>query len=158
MDKEVGTIVLVLITIVSVFVAIQPLLPSNNQAFSELGILGGNQTIADYPTNLLTGQHFLLYGYVGNHEGTVYYYKMIIKLGNQNTLISNSTYASAPILATYSYVLNNNQSLTFPINMSLNTTGTNLKLIFELWSYNFTTSSFEYDGIWDQLYVNVTST
>lgn len=156
MDKEVGTIALVLITILAIFVAVQPLIPSNSQTFSELGVLGPNQTIANYPTSLVTGQHFLLYGYVGNHEGTAYYYKVMIKLGDQSTEISNSTSASAPLIATYSHVLDNNQSWTFPIDLSLNKTGTNLKLIFELWTYNFTTSSFQYNGLWTQLYVNVT--
>lgn len=157
MDKEISTIALVLITILAVFVAIQPLLPSNSEKFSELGVLGANQTIANYPANLVTGQHFLLYGYVGNHEGTAYYYKVLVKLGNQTTEISNSTSAKAPIIGTYLQILLNNQSWTFPIYLSVNRTGTNLKLIFELWDYNSTASNFEYDGLWNQIYLNVTS-
>lgn len=157
MDKEVGTVALALIAILAIFVAIQPLLPSNSERFSELGVLGPNQTIADYPTTVGVDQHFLVYGYVGNHEGVVDYYKVLIKLGNQSTQISNSTSATAPVVAEYAHVLDNNQSWIFPINMSVNQTGTNLKLIFELWSYNTTTSSFDYTGLWNQLYVNVTS-
>ncbi|MDG6906026.1 MAG: DUF1616 domain-containing protein [Nitrososphaerota archaeon] len=158
MDKETATIALVLVAILAIFVAIQPILPSNPERFSELGVLGPNQTIANYPTSLSTGQSFLLYGYIGNHEGAVDYYQMLIKLGNQTTQISNQTSSTAPLIGSYSQVIDNNQSVTFPINLSINETGTNLKLIFELWSYNVTTSSLEYTGLWNQLYVNVTGT
>ncbi|MHB8567861.1 MAG: DUF1616 domain-containing protein [Nitrososphaerales archaeon] len=157
MDKETGTVALALVAIIAVFVVIQPLIPSNNERFSELGVLGPNQTIADYPTSVAIGQQFQLYGYVGNQEGSVYYYQMIIKLGTQTTPISNSTFAQAPVVATYDQVLGDNQSWVFPINLSLNQSGTNLKLIFELWSFNTTSSSFEYTGLWNQIYVNVTS-
>src|SRR5208337_5587660 len=102
MDKEVSTVALVLVAILAIFVAVQPLLPSNTEEFSELGVLGPNQTIANYPTVLITGQSFVLYGYVGNHEGVVDYYQMLIKLGNQTTQISNSTSAVAPVIARYS--------------------------------------------------------
>ena len=157
MDKEVGAVILVIVAILAIFVAIQPLIPSTGEKFSELGVLGPNQTIANYPTNLKVGQQFLLYAYVGNHEGQIDFYRLMIKLGNQSVQVTNSTSASAPLLLSYARVLGDNQSWIFPINMSLNETGTNLKLIFELWAFNGTTSSFDYTGLWDQLYINVTS-
>jgi uncharacterized membrane protein len=156
MDKETATVALALVTILGVFVAIQPMIPTNNERFSELGVLGPNQTIANYPTNLNIGQNFSLYGYIGNHEGVVSYYQLLIKLGNQSTIVTNSTSSSAPLIASYYQVLDDNQSITFPINLSLDKNGTNLKIIFELWSFNSTISSFQYTGLWNQLYVNVT--
>lgn len=156
MDKEAATVALALVTILGVFVAIQPLIPTTNERFSELGVLGPNQTIANYPTVLKLGQHFLIYGYIGNHEGAVSDYQLLIKLGNQSTLVTNSTSSTAPLLASYYHVLDDNQNFTFPINLSLNRTGTNIKIIFELWSFNTTSSSFQYTGLWNQLYVNVT--
>ena len=155
-DKEVSTVALFLVAMLAIFVAVQPLLPSNAENFSELGVLGPNQTIANYPTSLVAGQSFHLYGFVGNHEGAVEYYRVLVKLGNQTTQVSNKTSSIAPTMAIYSQVLNNNQNWTFPMNLSINRTGTNLKIIFELWSYNSTTSSFAYLGLWNQLYVNVT--
>ena len=156
MDKEVGAVLLILLAIVGIFVALQPLLPSTSEKFSELGVLGPNQTIANNHTTLKTGQPFQLYGYVGNHEGQVAYYKLLIKLGNQSVRVTNSTFASAPVVLANTHVLEDNQSWIFPISMSLNKTGTNLKLIFELWNYNETVSNFTYTGLWAQLYVNVT--
>jgi uncharacterized membrane protein len=157
MDKETSTLALVLVTILAVFVAVQPLIPSNAEQFSELGILGPTKTLGGYPTNLTAGQVFMLYGYVGNHEGVVSYYKVFVKLGNQNTVVSNSTYANVPILSTHSLVLDNNQSSTFPIGLSVGQTGTNLKLIFELWRLDTTTSQFGYTGLGNYLLINVTS-
>jgi len=157
MDKETAGIALALVTVLAVFAAIQPLLPANNEPFSELGVLGPNQTIGGYPASVSAGSPFLLYGYIGNHEGASSFYQLLVKVGNQTTQVSNSTYASAPVIFTYSHVLGNNQSTIFPLNLTLSDQGTNVRLIFELWSYNVTSSSYGYTGLWNQLLLNVTS-
>ena len=157
MDKETATVALVLTTLLAVVAALYPLLPVNNEPFSELGVLGPTQQIGGYPTNVTSGQQVLLYGYIGNHEGTAGFYQFVVKLGNQTTAISNSTAASAPVIFTRYQVLDNNQSTTFPVRLSMSTVGTNRRIIFELWSFNTTTSQFTYTGLWNQLLLNVTS-
>ena len=156
MDKETASIALVLVTILAVFATIQPILPANSQPFSELGVLGPSQTIGGYPTSVVAGHSFLLYGYIGNHEGASSYYQFLVKVGNQTTQISNSTFAQTPVIYTYSHVLENNQTTTFPLTLTLGSQGTNVRLIFELWSYNVTTSSYGYTGLYAQLWLNVT--
>lgn len=158
MDKETAVIALVVVTILCVFVAIEPIIPSNSEHFSELGILGPQQTIANYPNSLKSGEPFLLYGYIGNHEGMAEYYALYVKLGNNNTVVSNVTAASAPVISSYSYILGSGQNTTFPMNLSIGQNGTNLRMIFELWSFNKTRSSFSYTGLWNQLWINVTAT
>lgn len=158
MDKETGSVALVLVTILLVFVALQPIIPPSTEKFSELGVLGPNQTIGDYPTNVTVGQEISLYGFIANHEGAITYYSLVVKLGNNGTIVSNSTSAVAPVVASYFHVLDNNESWTFPIGMSVNQTGNNQRLIFELWAFNDSTSSFSYIGLWNQLWINVTST
>ena len=158
MDKDTSVIALAIITILAVFVAVQPVIPSNSEHFSELGILGPQQTIANYPTNITKGEAFSLYAYVGNHEGASEYYQVLVKLvTNTNYVISNTTSANAPIISSYSYVLDNGRNTTLPMNLSINQTGTNLRLVFELWSFDSLSSSFSYSGLTDQLWVNVTS-
>ena len=157
MDKAAATAALVLVSILAIFLAVQPLLPSYSQPFSELGVLGQNQTIGGYPKSEVAGGPFLLYGYISNHQGEVCYYQLLVKLGNQTTQVSNSTYAQAPVIFTYSHVVGNNQSVTLPLNLTINNQGTNVRLIFELWSYNVTTTQFVYTGLWNQLLLNVTS-
>jgi uncharacterized membrane protein len=157
LDKETATMALAVVTILAVLAAVYPVLPQSSQPFSELGILGPNQKIGGYPTNVTAGQQISLYGYVGNHEGAASYYQFMVKLGNQSTLASNSTAASAPVILTSYKVLANNQTVTFPLTIILHQSGTNEKLIFELWRYDAGTSQFSYTGLWDQLFVNVTS-
>jgi uncharacterized membrane protein len=157
MDKETAGIALAVITILAVFAAIQPILPVNVEPFSELGVLGPSQNIGGYPTSVVAGNPFLLYGYIGDHEGESGYYQFLVKVGNQTTQVSKSTYALAPVIFTYSHVLDNNQSTIFPLNLTLTSPGTNVRLIFELWSYSVSTSSYTYTGLWNQLFLNVTS-
>jgi uncharacterized membrane protein len=157
-DRETSVIVLAIITILCVFVAVQPIIPYSSEHYSSLGILGPQQKIANYPTNLTRGESFVLYAFVQNHEGKVEYYQLLVKLGNSTTQVSNSTASNAPVIASYSYVLNNGQNTTFPMNLSIDQAGINLRLIFELWTYDTSSSSFVFLQIQpDQLFVNVTS-
>ena len=157
-EKETSAIALAIVTILCVFVAVQPIIPYNTEHFSELGILGPQQTIGNYPTNVTQGSRFTLYAYVGNHEGVVEYYQVVVKLGNQSTIVSNSTASKAPVISTYSLVLSNGANSTFPMNLSLNHTGTFQRLIFELWAFDALNSSFVFAQIQpDQIWVNVTS-
>ena len=126
------------------------------EPFSELGILGPNQQIADYPTSVLTGQNFTLYLYVGNHEGQVEYYQVLAKLGNTSSVSNDNVSLSAPPIASYGMVLRDNQTYLQPITLSIPRPGTNVRLIFELWIYEGNTTSFVYDHRQNQLYINVT--
>jgi uncharacterized membrane protein len=157
LDKETATLALAVVTILAVFAAVSPLLPSNAEPFSELGVLGPTQQIGGYPTTLVVGQSFQLYTYVGNHEGLVSYYQVEVKAGNQSTVISNSTSANLPPILTHFVVLSDNSSTVFPVTLSMPTAGLNQRLIFELWMFNTTSSRFSYTGLWNQLWINVTS-
>ena len=157
MDRETATLALAVVTILAVFVAISPLLPSNAERFSELGVLGPSQQIGGYPSTVVVGQTFLLYVYVGDHEGSASYYQVMVKAGDQSTKISNSTYAAAPVLLTHSLVLDENATSTFPVTLHMPSPGTNQRLIFELWMFNSTTTQFAYTGLWNQLWINVTA-
>lgn len=143
-------------TILAVLAAVYPILPSNNEPFSELGVLGPGQKIGGYPTSVAVGQTFTLYVYVGNHEGEANYYQVLVKEGNQATVISNSTSASLPPVLTDSLVLGDNSSTIFPVGLSMSTAGLDQRLIFELWMFNSTSSSFGYTGLFDQIWLNVT--
>jgi uncharacterized membrane protein len=158
MNRQLGIAILASITILIIAATIQPLLPVREDRFSELGVLGPNQTIGGYPTRTVVNQTFLLYGFVGNHEGIVENYRLLIKLGNQGTLVTNATYAVAPVFATYWHIVDANQNWLFPMNLTISQSGVNTKLIFELWSYDLSTSSFAYKGLWNQILINVTRT
>ena len=146
-----------MVTILAVLAAVYPILPSNNEAFSELGVLGPGQKIGGYPTTATVGQAFDLYVYVGNHEGGAEYYQVLVKEGNQGTVVSNSTAANLPAVLTSSLVLGDNSSSVFPVSPLMYTAGNNQRLIFELWMFNSTTGSFAYTGLYNQIWMNVSS-
>jgi len=157
LDRETGVLALAVVTILAVLAAIYPILPANGENFSELGILGPGQKIAGYPTTVAVGQQFTLYVYVGNHEGGAGYYQVLVKEGNQATVVSNSTSADLPPVLTSSLVLQDNSSSIYPVNLSMRTAGLNQRLIFELWMFNSTTTSFAYTGLFAQIWLNVTA-
>ena len=157
MDRETGALALAVVTILAVLAAVYPILPANNEPFSELGVLGPGQVIGGYPSTVAVGQQFTLYVYVGNHEGVVGYYQVLVKEGDQATAISNLTAANLPPVLTNSLVLGDNSSTTFPVALTMTTAGLNQRLIFELWMFNSTTMSFAYTGLWNQLWLNVTA-
>jgi uncharacterized membrane protein len=127
------------------------------EPFSELGILGPNQKIADYPTSVYAGQNFTLYLYVGNHEGHVMYYDVLVKVGDRSSVINENVSLASPPIASYSMVLMDNQTYLKPIVLSLSHAGTDERLVFELWDYRANVSGFVYDHRFNQIYLNVTA-
>lgn len=155
MAREVQVGIIALIALLTILVVWEPFM-SFNSTFSELAVLGPDQNLGGYPTQLIVGQPFVLYGLVENHEGLAEYYKFIVKLGNESTQISNSTGADAPVLFTSFCILGSGQNRTFPIYLTLNESGLNQRMIFELWRYSATQYSFAYTGLWNEVWVNVT--
>jgi uncharacterized membrane protein len=157
-DEQVKAAAVGVLVIIAVFnVSGYYLANRNVEPFSELGVLGPAQQIGGYPSTAVVGQSFPLYAYVGNHEGAVEYYQVLVKAGDQSTAVSNSTAANAPLILSRSLVLSDNSSTVFPVTLSMPTAGLNQRLIFELWMFNSTTSQFGYTGLWNQLWINVTS-
>jgi uncharacterized membrane protein len=158
LDRETAVLALAVVTVLAVFAAVYPVIPAKNEAFSELGLLGPGQKIGGYPTTVAAGRPFALFVYVGNHEGEAEYYQILVKEGNQATVISNSTAANLPAVIVDSLVLGDNSSSVLPMAPSMTTVGLNQRLIFELWMFNSTTASFDYRGLWNQIWMNVTAT
>jgi uncharacterized membrane protein len=157
MNKQTATIILTPITILVIVTALVPLIPVREPKYSELGILGPNRTASGYPTIEPVNQSFLLYGFVENHQGSVESYQLLVKVGNQSTVVSNATYANAPVLATFWRILRENETWTFPMNLIVNHAENNTRIIFELWSYDVPSYNYEYTGLWDQIWLNVTA-
>src|SRR5689334_15150530 len=101
MNKEFQIAIIGLTAMLAIFAVWQPLIAVNNDKYSVLAVLGPNQTLGGYPSQLVAGHPFQIYGYVQNQEGITEYYQFVIKLGNQATVISNTTSANAPVIYTY---------------------------------------------------------
>jgi uncharacterized membrane protein len=153
--EEVCAVILGVTIIIALVATVPFFLPKNtSEQFSELGILGPNMQLGDYPTQIVAGQTVNLYVYVGNQMGQPMYYDVMIKLGDNNTAID-----PAPITPTQQFtsVLPSNGTWTFPVHVALMQPGLNQRIIFELWIYNETTNQMQYNNRWGQVWLNVTA-
>jgi hypothetical protein len=71
-----------------------PSLPSEAR-FSELYLLGPNNTAENYPYGIAVGQNYSVYVGVGNQLGSSAYYVLYVKFGNETDLVNNATIGSA---------------------------------------------------------------
>jgi len=157
-DDEVRAIILLPILVIAAATAYQGFFPERTtEPFSELAILGASMKIADYPRELRVNESFTLYLYVGNREGRVTYYSILVKLGNRSNFINETVPMDAPIIATYEKILMDNETWIHPTVLSINKPGVNLRLVFEMWIFDEALQGFKYHGRWNQLWLNVTA-
>ena len=72
--------------------------------FSELYLLGPNQMAENYPYNIAVGENYSVYVNVGNHLGSLAYYVLYVKLGNETDQLPNSTTGTpSPLAPLYEY-------------------------------------------------------
>ena len=144
------------ITIIMAFFSVSLIVLPRNQGeqFSELGVLGPNMKLGDYPHQVVASDNVSLYCYVGNQMGSPMYYTVMLKLGNNDTIVN-----PAPIspIQQFSQILPNNQTWTFPVSVTLSQPGLNQRIIFELYLYNQTLNQDQYQEIWGQVWFNVTA-
>ena len=155
LDEEVWAVILAIIVVGGVFAVSQAYLSGRVvEPFSELGLLGRNMKIGDYPRNLIVGDNATFYVYVGNHMGRPMYYVVEVKLGNRSTAIDPS-----PLEPIYVYerILMHNETWIFRVDLPVERAGLNQRIIVELWIYNESIGELQYHGRWTQLWINVTS-
>lgn len=128
------------------------------EPFSELGILGPNMKLGDYPREVEVGEEISLYLYLGNHEGAPIYYRVHVKLGDRAMNVSDTEPYPGVTLSSYDRLLENEANYTRPITITVPSLGINRRLVFELNKYDAERRMFVYDGIWAQLWLNVTET
>jgi hypothetical protein len=162
MNRELSLVLLLVVLAGGIFLALQPLLRlyqplATTNAYSELGLLGPDQNLT-FPSSIAVNTPLSLYAYVANHRGSVQLYDVLVKLGNESTIISNSTASDAPVFLSAEHVLSDNQSWILPFSITPDKTATNDRVIVELWSYDSSLSNFTYTGVWSEVWFNVTST
>jgi len=152
---EVWAVIIAVIVLVSIF-AYTEFYYSRTviEPFSELGILGPNMVIGDYPSNVTVGEAVHLNIYVANHLGRPTHYTVMAKLREKDAALDPSP--GSPDL-TLDFILLHEEARIFPFNMTIEKLGLNQRLIFELWTYNVTNSQIEYHDRWGWIWLNVTS-
>jgi len=149
LDGKVLAVIAALVLVSSVFALVEP--------FSELGLLGPGGKIGDYPREVEAGAPFSLNVYVGNHEGKTVYYRVLVKLGDNSSVINGTVPLAAEPILDVRAILSHNSSKTIPVNLTLYEPAVRLRLVFEMWIFNESAGGFSYYGRWNQLWLNVTA-
>jgi uncharacterized membrane protein len=157
MDDEIKIVSIGLI-VVMMGIAVYPVLSAHRvvEPFSELGILGPNGKLGDYPSEVSVGEPVNLYLYVGNQEGLAQYYRVDVKIGDREQNVSDVVALEAPVVASYSLALPSGANTTMPIAVRLSEPGVNRRLVFELHRFDVEVGEFKYQ-LWAQLWLNVTA-
>jgi uncharacterized membrane protein len=153
--EQLCAIILGFTVIVAFFSVSGSLLPkSQNEHYSELGILGENMQLGNYPSQIVASETIHLSAYVGNQMSTPIYYIIMVKLGNNDTQVN-----PAPLtpIQQFIQIIPVNQTWSFPVNITLTKAGLNQRIIFELWTYNATLNQNQYSQRWGQIWLNVTA-
>ena len=157
LDEEVFAVIMAIVVVGSVFAAAMQF--PRSEPFDAIGLLNSECKIGDYPDFVLTGENITLCLYVFNYMGEPEAYMIEYKFGTPDTLPTNKTPSTAPVLERLYLVLGHNESTTLredlPIPDDPTLIGTNATLIFELWRYNSTSHQWTYTGKWVHLHVRV---
>jgi hypothetical protein len=93
-------------------------IPTGEERFSELWILGLEHTADNFPFNVSANEEYNIYVGVGNQLGESAYYTVYVKLGNQTHQLPNSTTAEPsplPPLHEFRFVLSDGKVWETPL-------------------------------------------
>lgn len=151
LDEETLSVVAAMVAIAVVFGVAYMIVESPHEPFSAIAVLNSHGRIGSYPTSIAVGQPIELYLFIYNHMGEPIWYVVRVYVANGTMQLPlNST----PII-TYQRILLNNESYTFPLTISINTTG-RYGIVAELWYYDPRNLTLVYTGNYVQLLLNVT--
>jgi hypothetical protein len=160
LDEEVLAVVLAVTIVASVLGAALILRPEVVEPFTAIALLNEECKMGDYPRYAAEGSNLTLCIYVYNHVGKPVYYMVVYKLGSAETLPTNTTPSPQKPLASWRGVLSHGENTTFLVEVPVRAPSpgaVNATLIFELWIYDTSTSSWSYTGRWVHLHVQLVS-
>lgn len=159
LDDEVFAVILAVIIAASILSIAQILRPEAVESFSAISILNENCKIGDYPDKVLNGENITLCVFIDNHMGYPAYFQVRYKIGDNETLPTNTTPSPQPTIMVFEVLLDNKANKTFKINIPVNVSeelvGSRVALIFELWMYDIDSNEWVYTGRWNHLYIRV---
>ncbi|MBT3284667.1 DUF1616 domain-containing protein [Candidatus Bathyarchaeota archaeon] len=156
-DEALKTVIVGLLLVIAGFTVFQTFFADRLvEPFSELGILGPNMKIGDYPRELAVGEDFDLFLYMRNHMGSPQMYRVYVKLGDRGLNVSDTLAYPAPVVTSYQYSLGDKQNVTLPITLNVPEAGVNSRLVFEMHRFDVEVGEFVYHERWNQLWLNMT--
>lgn len=159
MDEEVQAVIVALAVVASVFASAMILRQGVvAEPFDAIGLLDESCKIGYYPTEALVGGNVTLCIFISNYMGEPEYYKVVYKVGTNETLPTNTTPSPEPAVMEWRVALPHGGNTTFlveaPFNPPPGYRGLDrVALIFELWRYDAREGGWVYTGKWVHLYV-----
>ena len=155
LEKEFKIVSFALIGLLSV-ITVYPMLSAGwmTEPFSELGVMGPSGKLGDYPSQVAVNEEFSLLVYVGDHEGHSGYYRVSLKLGDQNSDVSDTKPLDVTPIDYWNVFLLKGGSFTQPVTLSMFRAGPDQCIVFELSMFEPKTNTFVYKS-WIQLWINV---
>ncbi|MHA1377859.1 MAG: hypothetical protein ACTSRG_05715 [Candidatus Helarchaeota archaeon] len=129
------------------------------QRFSAIGVLDGSGGTTSYTKSAPVNTTLNYTVSVVNQEDMTLYYRVIIKYGNEstiNSLLHPSKNVSTE-LTHFDVILPNDLLVFHKISFQIPKVQNNTKIIFELWKYVPLVHQFIYSGMWNHLWVNITT-
>ena len=152
--ETISSIIAIILVVIAVAAVSQVFLAGRQgEQFSELGILGPNQMIGDYPKEVVAGDTINLFAYVGNHMGEPKWFSVLVKIGDSSSTVDP---ASGEAVFRADKILSNGMNWTYPVELKLTAPGLNQRIVFELWAFNETSRAFSYTERWGHIWLNVT--
>jgi len=116
----------------------------------------GNADPRFYPKNVTAGEAFLLYVGIQNDGEETLHLRVEVKVGNITTPPPNKAMPSSLLpLKSLDLTASPKSLTTSPLQLALNQTGLDRRVIFELYVYDAVSGSQRYTGLWNQLWINV---
>ena len=128
------------------------------QRFSAIGVLDASGGTTHYPEIVTVNETVKFTVSVVNEEDMIYYYRVIVKYGNENT--TNSLFhpsKNATELTHFDCILLNELFIFHKMSFKIPEVHNRTKIIFELWKYIPLVHEFIYSGMWNHFWLNVTT-
>lgn len=155
LDSEVVAVIAAVVIVALAFSIAYTLRGDVAEPFSALGLLGPEGKIGNYPEKVHVGEPVKLHIFIQNYEGKPVYYRTLVKVGENTTLVNETTPANLEPIKTFDIILNHGENVTLPLTLVFNEPLGNAKLIIELWYYDAKKETFVYSGRWNHLYFKV---
>ena len=113
---------LIAVLVIATFAIADVIHLPGGQQFSELYLLGPNNMVGDYPSNVTVGQNYSVNVGVRNHLGSSAYYVLYVKLGNATDQTPNATLGTPSTLQPlfeYRFSLQNGMNWEKPLTFSV---------------------------------------
>ena len=160
-SREVQGVILAVITVSSLATAALIVNVVHHGEYDAIGLLNTECKIGGYPSTVIVPSNITLCLYVENHRAEASYYMIVYKIADNQSLPSAETPSPQSPLKEWRIVLAPMQNTTLRVVVPVTTANTSMReekiaLVFELWRFDPSNSTWVYTGRWVHLYVTPT--